>query len=118
MKDIVANPDLVARCGLYCGACRTYLKGRCPGCRENAKAGWCKIRGCCAERSYATCADCTEHPDPATCPKFNNLIARVFGVVFNSDRAACVRKIRGLGVEGFAAHMSAEKRQSLPRRGG
>ena len=51
--------ELVARCGLYCGACGSYLKGRCPGCRENVKATWCKVRACCGEHSYASCADCT-----------------------------------------------------------
>ncbi len=108
--------ELVARCGLYCGACGRYLKGRCPGCRENAKAGWCKVRSCCAEHSYASCADCTEHLDPAGCARFDNFIARLFGLVFNSNRRACVLKIRELGPQGYAAFMAAERRQSLPRR--
>jgi len=44
MKEIAADKDLVACCGLYCGACGAYLKGRCPGCRENSKACVLKIR--------------------------------------------------------------------------
>jgi hypothetical protein len=40
MKEVLVNKDLVAHCGLYCGACGAYLKGRCPGCHENVKAGW------------------------------------------------------------------------------
>jgi len=38
MKTITSNAELVAYCGLYCGACGAYLKGRCPGCHENKKA--------------------------------------------------------------------------------
>lgn len=48
----------VAYCGLYCGACRKWKKGKCPGCYHNEKASWCEIRKCCRENDYATCADC------------------------------------------------------------
>jgi hypothetical protein len=27
MKEIIADPQLVAHCGLYCGACGAYLRG-------------------------------------------------------------------------------------------
>jgi len=116
-RELTRDPALVASCGLYCGACRSYLKGRCPGCLGNVKAGWCKVRTCCAERRLKSCADCEEHPDPDTCRKFNNLIARVIGIVLNSDRRACVLKIRELGLEGFAGIMAERGRQTVPRRG-
>ena len=112
------NPDLVAHCGLYCGACGSYLKGRCPGCHDNVKATWCKIRVCCREHSYTTCADCQEFADPNDCGMFNNWIAKVVGFVLRSNRQACVLKIRELGVDGFAAYMAEKKLQSLPRSGG
>jgi len=117
MRELVSDKGLVANCGLYCGACKAYLKERCPGCHDNAKASWCKIRTCCGEHNWATCADCTDFPDPKQCPKFDNLIARVIGVVLNSDRRACVLKVRELGADGFAAFMAGQKRQTLPRRG-
>lgn len=52
----------VAYCGLYCGACKSQLKGKCPGCYGNEKATWCEIRKCCNEHGYATCADCQLMP--------------------------------------------------------
>ncbi len=116
-KDVVADPSLVAYCGLYCGACRRYLRGACPGCHDNSKATWCKIRTCCVDHSYASCADCGDHHDPNRCEKFDNLLARIFAFIFNSNRRACVLKIRELGVEGYAAYMAEQKRQSLPRKG-
>ena len=116
MREIVVDRNLVAYCGLYCGACGSYLKGRCPGCHENVKAKWCRIRTCCGEHAFASCADCKEFTDPNDCAKFNNLIAKVFGLVFNSNRQACVLKIRELGLDGYATLMAQKKRQSLPRR--
>jgi hypothetical protein len=117
MKPIVADTELVAYCGLYCGACRSYLKGRCPGCHGNDKATWCKVRSCCRELQYTSCASCTEFTDPRACRKYNNLIAKLFGLVFNSDRAACIDQIRTLGMAAHAERMAASGRQSI-RRGG
>lgn len=115
MKEIVSDPNLVAHCGLYCGACGAYLRGRCGGCHDNAKATWCKVRSCCMERSFATCADCQDFPDPMTCRKYNNFMARLFGFIFRSDRAACIRQVRKLGLAAHAADMAGHKRQSMRR---
>ena len=115
MREIVADAGLVAHCGLYCGACRAYLKERCPGCHENVRATWCKIRSCCAEHDYATCADCEDFPDPNDCRKFNNIVAKVFGLLFRSNRAACIQLIKDEGYDAFAERMTREQRQSLPR---
>jgi hypothetical protein len=46
MKTVVADAGLVGYCALYCGACGSYLKDRCPGCHENQRATWCKVREC------------------------------------------------------------------------
>jgi len=115
MKEIVADEKLVAFCGLYCGACRSYLKGRCPGCAENHKATWCKVRTCCLKKKYSSCASCTDPADLNQCKKFNNLIANLFGFLFNSDRRACVQQIRKTGLTGHAAIMTQKKRQSIKR---
>jgi hypothetical protein len=117
VSDVVADPDLVARCGLYCGACGAYRKGRCPGCARATNRSWCKVRTCCGERSLASCAECADHADPAGCPKFDNVVARLFGLVMNSDRRAAVLKLRALGRDAFAAYMAGRGWQSIPRRG-
>jgi hypothetical protein len=115
MLPIVADPALVAACGLYCGACRKHRSGRCPGCLANEKAGWCKVRSCCLEHGYASCADCVPFDDPRDCPRFDNPIARVIGFLLRSDRAACVDRIREVGRDVFAAEMAARGAQSLRR---
>lgn len=115
LKPVVANRDLIAYCGLYCGACRSYLKGSCPGCRDNVKASWCKIRQCCQEQHLASCADCTT-VKPEECKKYNTFISRVIGVLLNSDRAACIHRIKETGYEQFAIEMAENKRQTIKRK--
>jgi hypothetical protein len=113
MREVTVSPELVARCGLYCGACRAYLNERCDGCHENEKAKWCRIRTCCAEKGLASCADCTDHPDPRQCAKFHNVVSRIFALVFRSDRAACVDQIRRLGLTGHAQAMADRKLHAI-----
>jgi hypothetical protein len=115
MKEIVADPKLVAACGLYCGACGAYRRGRCPGCKENHKAGWCKVRSCCQTNRYASCAECSEHEDPRDCRWYDNWIAKLFGFIFRSNRAACIDQIRLTGLDAHAADMAKNKRQSFKR---
>jgi len=115
MKTITADKSLVAYCGLYCGACKKYLSGSCPGCHENQKASWCKIRSCNMEHGYASCADCKEFADPMACKKFNNFISKIFSVIFKSNRAADIAMIRESGYEEFAQFMAANKLQSIKR---
>jgi len=111
----MANPDLVAYCGLYCGQCRSFLKSKCPGCATNAKATWCTIRTCCIDNGFKSCADCTLMP-LADCKKFNNFIGKTIGLLFNSDRGACVARIKEVGPAQFAVEMETLGRQSLPRK--
>lgn len=115
MKAIVADSKLVAYCGLYCGACRSYLKDTCPGCHKNSKASWCKVRSCCAENNYSSCADCKKFEDPNACKNFNNAFSKVIGFVLRSDRKACIMQIKKLGLDGHAGDMASNKRQTIKR---
>lgn len=115
MKDIISNHQLVAYCGLYCGACKRYLNTKCSGCHDNDKASWCKIRSCCKKNQYLSCAECSEYPDPNNCKKFNNVISKIFELIFQSNRAACIKKIKETGVEGYAEYMGNKRLQSIKR---
>ncbi|MBN1960400.1 MAG: DUF3795 domain-containing protein [Deltaproteobacteria bacterium] len=115
MKPILADSNLVAYCGLYCGACKKYLDSHCPGCHENTKASWCLVRKCCQQHQYLSCADCQEFSDPAACGKFSNIFAKIFGFIFKSDRKACIAKIKELGLNQYASFMCKHHRHSLPR---
>jgi len=106
----------VAYCGLYCGACGMFKKGSCKGCNLNEKAAWCKIRTCCIEHTYTSCADCTEFTDPMQCKKFNSVMSKIFAFIFKSDRAACIRQIKEKGLEGHAKIMLAKGLQSIRKK--
>ena len=46
---------------------------------------------------------------------YNNFLVRVFGLVFRSNRAACIQQVRELGVQGHADAMTAQGRQTIRR---
>ncbi|MCP4599161.1 MAG: DUF3795 domain-containing protein [Proteobacteria bacterium] len=114
MKPIVADAALVAKCGLYCGACPKYLKDKCPGCAKNEKAGWCKVRSCTFEHGWASCAECTLKT-ANDCKEFNSFMSKLFGFIFQSNRAACIHRIQEVGIETYAGEMAKMGRPSLKR---
>ena len=115
MKQIISNSKLVAYCGLYCGACKRYLQDKCPGCHENNKAAWCKVRSCCMSNQYLSCAECKDFSDPNDCKMFNNFMSKTFAFIFRSNRAACIKQIKEVGIQGHTEMMAEHKLQSLKR---
>ena len=113
MESIRVSKDNIAACGLYCGACRKFLSGKCPGCKNNEKASWCKIRQCCISKGYHTCAECER--DVRECKIYSNFISKVFALLFNSDRPACISYIREHGEMAYAEEMSKRKCQTIKR---
>ncbi|MFW3145212.1 MAG: DUF3795 domain-containing protein [Thermoplasmatota archaeon] len=105
MVPVKPNKDLVAYCGLYCGECGKFKKGRCQGCAGNEKASWCKIRSCCIDHGYHTCADCREFSDPYECKQLNNLMAKAFSLIFGSDRGSALEMIKKNGRQSYAEEM-------------
>ena len=116
MKKAVNDVNLIAKCGLYCGSCRKYLKDNCPGCLKNEKASWCKVRSCTIIKNISSCADCDEFINPMECKKYNNFMAKLFGFVFNSDRSACIQKIKKIGYEKFALEMSEKEQMTIKEK--
>ena len=116
MEQVKSDSTLVAYCGLYCGECKKYVTGKCPGCKKNEAATWCRTRKCCIENNYASCADCKKFADINQCKDFNNFISRIFGFIFNSNRKACIDLIRKSGYEGYAEEMVKNGKMSIKRR--
>ncbi|WP_455497056.1 DUF3795 domain-containing protein [Coprobacter sp.] len=113
-KTIEINKENIAACGLYCGACRKFLSDRCQGCRHNEKASWCKIRRCCINKGYSTCAECSL--DIKNCKTYSNFIGKVFAILFKSDRPTCIRYIKEHGEQAFAEEMTKKKCQTMKRK--
>lgn len=114
MKEISADKNNIAACGLYCGACRKFMSGKCPGCKDNEKASWCKIRQCCKSNDYRTCAECES--DVTRCKIYSNFISKLFALIFNSDRPACIRYIKEHGTQAYAEEMTRRKCQTIKRK--
>ena len=113
MKEIAVDTKKIAACGLYCGACKKNRMGKCQGCHENEKASWCKIRKCCIEKGFHTCAEC--EMDVKDCRLHNNLIGKFFAFVFRSNRPACIRYIRENGEQAFAEEMTKRGEQTIKK---
>lgn len=111
--EIKADEALIAYCGLYCGACPKYLKGKCPGCHKYEKATWCKIRTCCIEKGIPSCARCSMNVHD--CKKFNNFMGKLFGFIFRTDRGACIARIKEKGEEDFAREMASKEIMSFKK---
>ena len=110
------NRSLIAACGLYCSNCSKFKKGRCPGCTENTKASWCKIKSCCLQKEITNCSACTEFFNPKECHRYNNLISKVIEYFTSSDRSLCISFIRENGEENFGLMMTGTNRMSLPKQ--
>ena len=109
------HANLIASCGLFCANCGKYKRNKCPGCRENTKATWCKIRSCCMEKHIANCSFCTEFKNPRECMKYNNLISRIIEYFTSTDRSLCITFIRDQGEAKFQEIMSENNQVSLSR---
>lgn len=125
MDKTTAQNLPIGACGLYCGACRKLLNEQCAGCQpqeDNQGIGQslpkgfqrCKIRKCCKELGFRTCAEC--HKDVKKCNTHNNFIGKVFALIFRSDRAACIRYIRDNGEQAYAEEMARRGQQTMKRK--
>jgi len=112
IQEVKNDPQLIAYCGLYCGACRKYISGKCPGCKQILGQHWCKIRACNIDQQFSSCADCAIET-PNACKKFNNPISKVFAFIFGSNREKSILTIRENGAVWYATHMAETKQQSL-----
>ncbi len=76
-----SQPDttLISYCGFYCSACPKYAKGKCTGCKgysPKCAVGYkaCKVRPCCLENGYSTCADCKKYNSVKDCAIYNPIM--------------------------------------------
>ena len=73
------------------------------------------MRRCGIDKKYLSCADCEQFDNPEDCKLFNNIMARLFALVFRSDREACIRQIKAAGITSYANDMTANRRMTLKK---
>jgi len=67
------------------------------------------------EHTLQSCADCTVI-EPMDCKKYTNAMSKLVGFVLNSNRGACIARIKNIGYEGFALEMAENKTQTIKRK--
>mgnify|MGYP003563218347 CR=1 FL=1 len=56
------DEKLLGKCGFYCGACPSFIKGNCSSCFLEHKKGDCFSRDCVLEKGLRFCGECKEFP--------------------------------------------------------
>ena len=109
-KEMNRDENLIAHCGIYCGACPTFSSGKCIGCRGNSPKSAvmfkkCKVKPCCADNGFFTCADCTIYASTKECKKYNPLLLKFASWIESSDRSKSIEMIQTKGTTEFLAYM-------------
>jgi len=92
-----ASNEHVAPCGLFCTNCGKFKKGSCRGCQVEPGFSRCAVRLCCQERGITGCWECLDFKAPRDyreCRKVNNAIAKIFALLFKSDRPGALLLLR------------------------
>jgi|TergutMp193P3_1026864.scaffolds.fasta_scaffold252214_2 hypothetical protein len=109
-EQMTDNEQLIAYCGIYCGACPSYTSGKCEGCRSKSakssvKYKKCEVKPCCVENGFFTCADCTIYASTKECKKYNPLLLKIASRIEGSDRSKAIEMIKEKGCAEFTAFM-------------
>ena len=109
-KQMTDNEQLICYCGLYCKYCPAFTTGKCDGCRVNsAKTAVyykkCKVKPCCVENGFFTCADCTIYASTKECKKYNPLLLKIQSWIGSVNRSKCIEMIKEKGCAELSAFM-------------
>ncbi len=109
-EQITGNERFIAYCGLYCKFCPAFMSGKCEGCRGNSAKNSvlykrCKVKPCCVENGFFTCADCTKYASVKECKTYNPLLLKIASWVESSDRSKAIEMIKTKGRAEFLAFM-------------
>ena len=104
--------NLVPYCGLYCGACPIYAKGKCNGCKDPDSPTHyksCKVKPCCVKNEYSTCAECIKYQSTDECKDFNPLFLRFIQFISKNKRKNGIEMIKTDGEKAFQDFMHENK---------
>lgn len=113
-KQITADENLISYCGFYCGACPKFLNDQCKGCKGNTPdcaLGYnaCKVRPCCIENGYSSCADCKKHDSVKACKDFNPFLIRLGQFITRTNRRKGIEMIKEKGSAAFMTFMIGKR---------
>ena len=110
MENTQIGTNLISYCGFYCGACPKYTKQECQGCKGDSPKcaiGYkvCKVRPCCLENGYNTCADCNKYASVKECKIYNPLMIRFGQFITRTNRRKGIELIKEKGASDFVRFM-------------
>ena len=113
MKNVIIETNLTSYCGFYCGACPKYIKKQCFGCKGDSPqcaVGYksCKVRPCCLENAYSSCAECKKYDSVKDCRIYNPLMIRFGQFITRTNRRKGIEMIKEIGEDEFVSFMSAK----------
>ncbi len=112
-KEIEIDENLIAFCGLYCGACPRYIKEKCKGCKNKEKSSWCKVKPCNIENGLKSCAECKQFGSVADCKMFNPFTIRLGEYISRTSRKAGIEMIKAKGYDYYKNYMAENKLVSI-----
>ena len=103
--------NLVSYCGFYCGACPTFIKGKCEGCKGDSPkcaVGYkaCKVRPCCIDNEYNSCAECKKYNSVKDCKIYNPFLIRLGQFLTRTNRRKGIEIIKEKGEVEFVKFMA------------
>ena len=105
---------MISYCGFYCAACPKYTNGDCKGCKgDNPKCAvgykTCKVRPCCIENGFDSCAKCDKYGSVKDCKLYNPLMIRFGQFITRTNRRKGIEMIKDKGEQEFLKFMSERK---------
>ena len=109
-EQTTGNDQYIGYCGLYCKACPAFISGKCDGCRGDSERcavlyKKCKVKPCCEENGFFTCANCTICASLKDCKKYNPLFLKILSWIGSTNRSKCIEMIKEKGNSEFLAFM-------------
>ena len=109
-EQMTCNEQFIGYCGIYCKKCPAFMSEKCDGCRvDSAKSAVyykkCKVKPCCVENGFLSCADCTIYASTKECKKYNPLLLKFFSWIESSDRSKGIEMIKTKGRAKFVEYM-------------
>ncbi|HEY5591742.1 MAG TPA: DUF3795 domain-containing protein [Paludibacter sp.] len=111
---------LISYCGFYCGACPKYIKKECLGCKGDSSEcaiGFraCKVRPCCIENGYSSCAECEKFDSVKECQIYNPILVRFGQFITRTSRRKGIEMIKEKGAESFLIFMMENRKVTMKR---
>jgi hypothetical protein len=102
--------NLISYCGFFCGACPKLIKNECSGCKgdmPSCAAGYkkCKVRPCCIENAFSSCAKCIKYDSVKECKIYNPVLIRFGQFITRTSRRKGIEVIKEKGAESFLIFM-------------